>query len=172
MNYNELKEQIKQKMENGGRRTFSREEFNDLTKAYLNDIDNKTVVAKKIGDEIREEEINPVADFRKMIYNILTDFGVDKQEAAKVCTEYKFRNMDAMYPITSEIIMNYLETGKKFSFLPKKDLTCSLTLHEFEEETKMNRAPGKEEEIPTLYKKHRKIKAESNCPSWLKEVVK
>ena len=173
MNYNELKNQIKEKMENGGRRTFSREEFNDLAKAYLNDIDNKTTIAKKIGDEIKEEEIAPVAEFRKMIYTILTDFGVDKQEASKICTnDYKFRNTDALYPVTSELIMNYIETGKKFSFLPRKDLVCSLTLHEFEEETKVNRAPGKEEEIPTLYKKHRKIKAESNCPSWLKEVIK
>ena len=109
----------------------------------------------------------------KDFYNLLTDFGVDKQEAAKVMTnDYKLKNTEALYPIASEIILNYLETGKKFSFLPRKDLVCSLTLHEFEEETKINKAPGKEGEIPTLYRAHKKIKAESNCPSWLKEVIK
>lgn len=172
--YNELKKEIKTKMEEGGRRTFSKEEFNELTKAYLNDIENKTTIVRKIGDTIKEEDVFPVLEFRKkFLFNLLTDFGVDKQEAAKVITnEYKLKNTDALYPVASEIILNYLETGKKFSFLPRKDLVCSLTLHEFEEETKINKAPGKDEEIPTLYKAHKKIKAESNCPSWLKEVIK
>ena len=106
--YNELKQDIKTKMEEGGRRTFSKEEFNELTKAYLNDIQNKTTIVRKIGDTIKEEDVFPVLEFRKkFLFNLLTDFGVDKQEAAKVMTnDYKLKNTDALYPVASEIILN------------------------------------------------------------------
>ena len=104
--YKELRDEIKAKMEEGGRRTFSKEEFNDLTKAYLNDVDNKTTIVKKVGNEVTEQDIYPVLDFRKrFLFNLLTDFGVDKQEAAKVMTnDYKLKNTEALYPIASEII--------------------------------------------------------------------
>ena len=52
--YNELRDEIKAKMEEGGRRTFSKEEFNDLTKAYLNDVDNKTTIVRKVGNDVKD----------------------------------------------------------------------------------------------------------------------
>ena len=170
--YQQLVEEIKQEMANGGRRTFSRE--TELSKAYLNDVNNVAHTIKNKGDEIEESEVAVVDEYRKMIEKILVDFGVDKQEAAKIRTnDYQFTNVDALYPLCSELIYNYIDTGKKFTMLPKYDCVASFTLNEYDEEIKMNKAPGSDSEPkPTKYGKHKKIKVDSNCPGWLKHAVK
>ena len=172
--YQDLVNEIKEEMKNGGRRTFSKETFLELSKAYLNDVGNITHMIKTKNDGIEEIEVNVVDDYRKMIEKILVDFGVDKQEASKIRTnDYQFTNVDALYPLCSELIYNYIDTGKKFTMLPKRDCTASFTLNEFEEEIKMNKAPGSDAEPkPTKYGRHKKIKVESNCPGWLKETIK
>lgn len=171
--YQELVNEVKEEMKNGGRSTFSKDLFSELAKAYLNDVNLTATVAKTKNGEIYTEELAVVDEFRKFVERVLLDFGVDKQEAAKVRTnDYQFTNVDALYPVCSELIMNYIDTGKKFTFLPKEDCVASLVMNEFEEEVKMNKAPGSDAEPkPTLYKKHRRVKAESTCPSWLKSLV-
>lgn len=171
--YNEMVEEIKNDMANGGKRTFSRELFGELSQAYLNDFGARTQVAKTKNGEIHLEEINVVDDFRKFIEKVLLDFGVDKQEATKIRDSYEFTNVDALYPVCSELIMNYIDTGKRFMFLPKEDCVASLLLDEFDEEIKENKNPRDPEAEPkkTLYKKHRKLKCQSSCPPWLKDVL-
>lgn len=174
--YMELVEEVKAEIANGGKRSFSRELFNELTKAYLNDVEgNITTVAKTKNGELVTEEINVPANFRKMIMKILLDFGVDKQEAERILTnEYQFKDVSALYEVASETILNYAGTGKKFNFIPKPDFQCSLLIDDYEEEVKLTKRPGApdEEAKEVLYKQHRKCKVESTCPSWLKSVVK
>ena len=55
--YMELVNEVKEELANGGKRSFSRELFNDLTAAYLNDIGNTTTIAKTKNGELVEEEI-------------------------------------------------------------------------------------------------------------------
>ena len=95
--YNELVNQVKEEIANGGKRSFSRELFNDLTLAYMNDVEgNKTTIAKTKNGELVEDEINVPLNFRKMLMKILLDFGVDKQEAEVILTNnYQFRDLDA-----------------------------------------------------------------------------
>ena len=172
--YQELVAESKDEMANGGRRTFSKETFLELSKAYLNDVNNVAKTIKVKGDKIEESEISVVDDYRKMIEKILIDFGVDKQEASKIRTnEYQFTNVDALYPLCSELIYNYIDTGKKFTMLQKYDCVASFTLNEYDEEVKMNKAPGSDADPkPTKYGKHKKVKVDSNCPAWLKETIK
>ena len=173
--YMELVNEVKEELSNGGKRSFSRELFNDLTAAYLNDIGNTTTIAKTKNGELVEEEINVPLDFRKMVMKILLDFGVDKQEAERVLTnDYQFRDVSAIYEVASETILNYVDTGKKFNFIAKPDLQCSLLIEDYEEEVKMTKRPGADdsEAREVLYKKHRKLKAQSTCPDWLKDVIK
>lgn len=174
--YNELVNEIREELNNGGKRSFSRELFNDLTLAYMNDVENnKTVVAKTKNGEMVEEELNVPANFRKMIYKILLDFGVDKQEAEKIMTnDYQFKDLSALYEVASEVILNYAGTGKKFNFIPKPDLQVSLLIDDYEECIKVNKRPGApdDEAKQVLYKKHRKAKVDSTCPDWLKSIVK
>ena len=173
--YMELVNEVKEELNNGGKRSFSRELFNDLTAAYLNDIGNTTTIAKTKNGELVEEEINVPLDFRKMVMKILLDFGVDKQEAERILTnDYQFRDVSAIYEVASETILNYVDTGKKFNFIATPDLQCSLLIEDYEEEVKMTKRPGADdsEAREVLYKKHRKLKAQSTCPDWLKDVIK
>ena len=173
--YMELVEEVKNELANGGKRSFSRELFNELTTAYLNDVENTVTIAKTRNGELVEEELNVPMNFRKMVMKILLDFGVDKQEAEKILTnDYQFKDLSALYDVSSELIMNYAGTGKKFNFIAKPDMQCSLLIDDYEEEVKLTKRPGApdEEAREVLYKKHRKAKIESTCPSWLKNVVK
>ena len=173
--YNELVNEIREELNNGGKRSFSREMFNELTAAFLNDVENTTTIAKTKNGELIEEDINVPMNFRKMVMKILLDFGVDKQEAERILTnDYQFKDVSALYEVASETILNYAGTGKKFNFITKPDLQCSLIIDDYEEEVKMTKRPGADdsEAREVLYKKHRKAKAESTCPSWLKDVLK
>ena len=173
--YMELVNEVREELQNGGKRSFSRELFNDLTLAYMNDIDNTVTIAKTRNGELVEEELNVPANFRKMIMKILLDFGVDKQEAEKILTnDYQFKDLSALYEVSSELILNYAGTGKKFNFIAKPDLQVSLLIDDYDEEVKLTKRPGApdEEAREVLYKKHRKAKVESTCPSWLKDLVK
>lgn len=174
--YNELVEEVRNELANGGKRSFSRELFNDLTLAYMNDVENnKTTIAKTKNGEMVTEEINVPANFRKMIYKILLDFGVDKQEAERIMTnDYQFKDLNALYEVASETILNYAGTGKKFNFITKPDLQVSLLIDDYEECVKINKRPGAsdDEAKQVLYQKHRKCKVESTAPEWLKKVVK
>lgn len=174
--YLELVNEVKEEIANGGKRSFSKELFNELTAAYLNDVENnKTTIAKTKNGELVEEEINVPLDFRKMVMKILLDFGVDKQEAERILTnDYQFRDVSAIYEVASETILNYAGTGKKFNFIAKPDFQCSLLIDDYEEEIKMTKRPGADdsEAREVLYKKHRKAKVESTAPAWLREVIK
>ena len=175
-NYNELVNEVREEIVNGGKRSFSRELFNELTAAYLNDVENNTTkIAKTRNGELVEEEINVPLDFRRMLFKILMDFGVDRQEAERILTnDYQFKDVSALYEVSSELILNYAGTGKKFNFIAKPDLQCSLIIDDYEEEVKMTKRPGADdsEAKEVLYKKHRKVKVESTCPSWLRDVIK
>ena len=47
--YMEMVNEIREEINNGGKRSFSRELFNELTAAYLNDVENnKTTIAKTV----------------------------------------------------------------------------------------------------------------------------
>ena len=173
--YNELVNEVREELANGGKRSFSRELFNDLTLAYMNDVDNTVTIAKTRNGELVEEELNVPANFRKMIMKILLDFGVDKQEAEKILTnDYQFKDLSALYEVSSELILNYAGTGKKFNFIAKPDLQVSLLIDDYEEEVKLTKRPGApdEEAREVLYKKHRKAKVNSSCPEWLKDLVR
>ena len=173
--YNELVNEIREEIANGGKRSFSRELFNELTAAYLNDVNNTTTIAKTKNGELVEEELNVPMNFRKMVMKILLDFGVDKQEAERILTnDYQFKDVSAIYEVASETILNYAGTGKKYNFITKPDLQCSLIIDDYDEEVKLTKRPGAEESEAkeVLYKKHRKAKAQSTCPDWLKDVVK
>lgn len=173
--YNELVNEIREEITNGGKRSFSRELFNELTAAYLNDVNNTTTIAKTKNGELVEEELNVPMNFRKMVMKILLDFGVDKQEAERILTnDYQFKDVSAIYEVASETILNYASTGKKYNFITKPDLQCSLIIDDYDEEVKLTKRPGAEESEAkeVLYKKHRKASIKSTCPDWLKDVVK
>ena len=96
--YLELVNEVKEEIANGGKRSFSRELFNELTAAYLNDVENnKTTIAKTKNGELVEEEINVPLDFRKNGNENIIRLGVDKQEAERILTnDYQFKDVSAI----------------------------------------------------------------------------
>lgn len=154
------------------KKNFSRKDYDELFTAFLNENDYETETVTVKGDELVRTTVKPVAEFRKVFYNTLIDFGVDKQEAAKILDgSYQFAKTPGAYEFTSEVMENYLK-HKKFNFLPKEDLVASIVLDEVDEEEKEFRKPGTDEKSKKRIKKHRKIKAKSTAPKWAKIDIK
>lgn len=168
----ELAANVKLSAKGKAKKNFSRKDFDQLFTAFLNENDYETEVVSVKGEELVRETVKPVAEFRKVFYNTLLDFGVDKQEAAKILDgTYQFNKTPGAYEFTSEVLENYLK-HKKFNFLPKEDLAASIVLEDVEEEVKEFRKPGTDEKSKKRIKKHRKVKAKSSAPKWAKIEIK
>lgn len=173
--FNEVFEEIKASIavEDGKKkkRGFSRTEFNRLAKAFVNDHNFTSTRAKTKGGVMVEEEIMPVKEFRKMLETMLKDFGVDKQEAAAVLDTYEFKKFDGMYEFCSELIYQYMNTGKRFDFVPKVDWNTTLWIDEVEEceSYHINPKDPKGPKKKVKKQKHRVTGKKSKCPAWLKE---
>lgn len=164
----ELAENVKVTAKGKEKKNFSRASFDDLFTAFLNENDYETEVVTLKGGELDRKTIKPVAEFRKVFYNTLLDFGVDKQEAQKILDgSYQFSKTPGAYEFTSEIMENYLK-HKKFNFLSKEDLNASISLETVDEGVKESRIPNSDEKVKHNIKKHRKIKASSKAPKWAK----
>lgn len=153
-------------------KTFSRGDFEGLFVAFLNENDYELSAASLKEGELVQKVSKPVAEFRKVFYNALLDFGVDKQEAEKMLDgTYQFTKGAGSYEFISELLFNYLE-NKKFDFVTKSDFKGSIVLEEREEEEKEFRIPGTDTKKRKQIKKHRRIKAKSSAPAWSKIEIK
>lgn len=168
--FNEIKGNVTLSKKGKIVKSFSRTDFDKLAKAFLNTPGyTVTAIGTKEG-EVVEKEIKPVEKFRGMIQAILKDFGVDKQEAARVLEDsYEIKNIDGMYEVCSELIYKYLDAGKKFDFITQNDFLGSLTVDEVAETVGTFRNIRTKEEIKIKKKAHKVLKHKSKCPKWLKE---
>lgn len=172
MSFSEVKKEIFDSVEASKRTTFSESAFNRLTSALVNEAGYEVKVAKAKGDEVVEEIITPVAEFRKaVIGGIAKSAGADDAEVAKLVEKYKFASTTPWYPIVSEAITASMEAGKSFTFIPKADMRASLRMENKEEAIKMVGGPNtsKDEKVPTVYGAHRRIKCSSACPKNLRK---
>lgn len=168
-NFNEVLEQIKESTKGKKAKTFSRTDFDTLMKAYINDVSYEGTVVKVENGEPVEKTIKPVEAFRGMLEEILIDFGIDKQEAARIKDDsYAIKHVDCMYEFISEIVYKYMEAGKKFDFMPRYDFVGSISLDEKEDSERECTNPRTKEKIVVKSKKHKELKQKSKCPSWLK----
>lgn len=155
---------------------FSKEAFNEQIKAILNNPDYKVEVvkvskAKAEGYDVTEVAVT--AGFRKFCKKLLEQFGVDKYESEKVMSnEFQFSNVDGLYEFICAAIYEYIDAGNKFDFVPRMGFKGSLELVDVEEKTKTSKlrdkVSGEERVYTTFMKKHKKLKASSSCPSYLK----
>lgn len=173
MNFDKLKKEMQEQIEKGDKkRNHSKSDFNKFTKAFLNDTSFTSYKIKGVDEKGQpvKEEIKPVESYRKDIKKVLLDFGVDKQEAEKIM-EYQFRNTDAAYEMVSELLYQYLDTGKKFGFIPKTDFNGSIFIDnvEADDDWQEYRIPSKPGEFTyTKRERHKVLNRKSTCPNWLK----
>lgn len=154
------------------KKTFSQSDFEKLFLAFLNENDYTTEVVKSKGGELVKIPIQPVKEFRRTFYEVLLDYGVDKEQAQSMLDgSYQFRKVHGAYEFVSEVLTSYLES-KTFAFIPKEDLTAVLSIGPVEEVIKEFRVPTAEGEAPRTVKKkvlkHRKMKVKSGAPAWSK----
>jgi len=151
--------------------SFSRGDFDKLTKAFLNEINYKVETVSNKANEIVTKEVFPVQLFRNMIKTILLDFGVDAQEAQRVVESYEFRNTDGFYEVCSEIIYKYADTGRKFDFIPKADFNGSIVLKDVAEFVGEYTNIQDGTKINIRKEAHKLLKAKSRCPKGKKHRI-
>lgn len=173
--FNEVKSEIKKNKKSGKSvKSFSKSAFDKLAKALINEpgyVINS--VAVKNG-KVEDREIKPVEKFRSGLKLILQDFGVDKQEAARVLdSSYEIRSVEGFYELVSELLYTYVDAGKKFDFIPRKDFIGSLSLREVEEMTTEHKNIQDPTQVFKVKKgKHKQLEKKSKAPRWLKTRLK
>ncbi|HEY8401796.1 MAG TPA: hypothetical protein VIK89_11060 [Cytophagaceae bacterium] len=154
-------------------KSWSRSDFDRLAKALVNDVDYTIDAVSIKNGEVQKKEIKPVQLYRNTIRAILQDFGVDKQEAARIMdSSYEIRSVDGLYELASELIYKYMEAGKKFDFITREDFMGSLTLREVDESVSEHKSISKDGEPSKTFKvkkgKHKQLEKKSKAPRWLK----
>jgi len=149
--------------------SFSRNDFNQLVNAYMNDTSYQMDYCV-IRDGKKEVQTIPVVkEFReKVLVPLLVEFGVDKQEAVRVIDSYKFKQnqTDGFYELIMDIVYRYMETGKKLNFPSREDFNGSIRLKDIEGGVTVNREGKKVER-----KNHKSLVKKSSCPSWLRHAL-
>lgn len=155
-------------------KSFSRSDFDKLTKAILNDPDYSYEVHALRKGKIETKTIKPVELWRASIRAILQDFGVDKQEAARVLEKsYQIRNVNGFYELASAIIYEFIDAGKSFAFPTRHDFTGSISLREVEESvTEHKNIQNPSEKFKVKQKKHKRLEKKSKTAKWLKNRLK
>lgn len=170
-----LTERIKKDRENLIKKTWSKSYFVDLLTDYINEPEFESHVIEMQKDDAGKEVAKavksyPIKKFRKTLKNILMDFGVDATDAEKIVTDYKFKKKDVetMYDFMTDFIYLYLESGRKLQLFKKEDAALALIMEEKDPYEKDFEGNEKRAASHVKYKKHKKVRAESKCPDWLK----
>lgn len=165
-----LEERNEERKKDGKRlvSTFSRRDFDQLAMITLNDPDYQTEVCSIKNGELHENTIEPVKDFRlKFLKPIFLDCKLDKEDAEAKAKNYKFTKSQAetLYPLINDMIYNYINTGKKFNMLSRKDFIGSIGIKHNEESVVENHIHG----TKTKRGAYKSLTKKSGTPSWLKE---
>lgn len=170
---------IKEEREKMKSRAFSRDSFNSLLADYMNDADYESLSVKTVNGEACLVSSQPVKKFRKIIKNILEEYGVDKKDSETILDKYKFKrkDVDEMYEFISEFIYLYLSTGRNLNLFAKEEAVASIKLEdvkEFEKDYpiyKKNDKTEKFEKVGVSHIKaenHKKLRTTSSTPKWKK----
>ena len=154
---------------------FSKKDFSELTAAFLNDDGYTAKNIKTVKGEYVTVEEQPVAAFRNaFIKDVLVKHGVDKQEAEAAARAYEYspKQAEALYPVITELLYQYIGAGRTFSFQNKEDFVAAIKMRHIDahESTFKNRETGVE--TVTMIQPHRVLIKKSSAPSWKKKKKK
>lgn len=171
--FNEIKSEITTGRSGKPVKSFSKSAFDKLAKAMVNEVDYTIEAVSIKNGEVQSKELKPVQMYRNVIKGILQDFGVDKQEATRILdSSYEIRSVDGLYELASELIYQYIDAGKKFDFVPRRDFTGSLSLREIDETVSEHKLINKEGTVKVKKEKHKVLEKKSKAPRWLKTHLK
>lgn len=149
------------------KKTFNEAQFNELGTALINDPDYVVETVEIKDGETIKVETTPSADFRKaVIGSVARKAGVDSAEVERLVAEHQFPTLP-LYGIVDETITAYLEAGKRYAFQKRDTIQASLIMEDVAGEEKETTAPGTNVKGVRITQDHKKIKAQSYCPSHL-----
>lgn len=173
--FNEIKENTTVTKSGKIKKTFSRTDFDNLLKALLNEKDYTAEYWNIKNGEPTKKEVQPVKLFRESLKRVLTSFGVDNADAAKIVTDYTFTDVSGWYELMSEIIYKYMEANKKFDFPTREDFKASISIKTVDEcvgefnKIRSKDDPNPPEKFKIKTKSHKILEKRSKAPSWLKD---
>ena len=176
--FNEIKSNVSVGKNGKVKKTFSRADFDTLLKAMVNDVEYTTTYCGTKNGELVKKEVQPVKMFRESLKRVLTNFGVDSNDAEKIVSEYKFTNVDGWYELMSEIIYRYMEADKKFDFPTREDFKGSISMKNVDEAVgtyssiKKKGETGPVDTFKIETKSHKILEKKSKAPNWLKKKFK
>lgn len=170
--FEEKKQELLEAVDNkSDRKVFSIAGFNKLGTALLNDPDYVAKVSVTKNGELQEQDTTPVADLRKkMIGDVLKAAGHDADEQEKFVKEYQYPTLP-LHGVISEMLTEYMDTGKPFVFNRKNDMKASILIEKQPEVVKEVKSPSTGEVKKKRYSEYRKMKTKSTCPSNLRSDV-
>lgn len=151
---------------------FSKKKEAVFTQSLLNTNDYKQTVVKTKNGEFIDEEITPVADFRKQfIGGVLSKYGVDKQICNDANENYEFteKQASAFNNLARESIEQFMRAGFTYDFNKKKDFAGSIKLNNIDDRVITSRVPGTDVSIKTHEFPHKVLVKKSGTPKWCKE---
>lgn len=148
---------------------FTKDTFEKLNSSFINELDYEVEVVKSRAEDgtVVKETIKPVQEFReKFIKPILKEVGIDSAECDALANKEINAKLSGFYDYSSELIWNYMETGRQFNLLPKDDFQGGFYLvnEEADSEPTQHRVPKKDEFVYVKKDAHKVIKAKSKCP--------
>jgi len=171
--FKEVFDEIKNSSSGASRqvKSFSRADFDKLMTAYLNTPEYSAETAKIREGNLVVDEIYPVKAFRSMLKEILKSFGIDEQEASNIIEKYKFKESQGktFYDLFTEVMYQYMSAGKKFDLITKKDFKGGMLIEDVKGSVSDYKAPRSGEVGKVKKEDHRKLKAKSKVPKWLKD---
>lgn len=176
----DLAKNIKKNGKGNAIHSFSRSDFNSLFGAFINDPKHEMETVQLVDGKLTNITTPVVKEFRdKFITPILVEYGISKEEAVKAADDYRFKNaqVSAAYDFIAEILYQYLDAGKKFTFPNRKDFQGSIHLKEVAEATvERDIRDIKDHKTVIGHKKekrakHKTIVKKSTAPVWLRHVL-
>jgi len=176
--YDDLKEEIRRKVNEAGGTRYSQSDLRDLTHTLINTPEHTVKTYIKDGEPV---ETQPVKHYRESLKPVLKQFGVDAAEMGKIQeVEFTKDHAAAINELATTIVKDYTGVGRKL-ILPVTDENESqmeifqVKRAEKVEETKkpQKNEDGTYTQVPTgkekTTKEHAEMRVSNKIPHWLVE---
>lgn len=154
---------------------YSKKKEAMMTQSLLNTPDYSSKVMRTKNGEYIEEEIMPVAEFRKQfVGKVLRDAGVDKAQAEDAEKNYEFTmaQSTAFANMARENTEQFMRAGFTYEVAKKKDLVASTKIEKIDARDVVARVPLTGETTESHHGAHLELTRKSSTPAWLKKRIK
>lgn len=175
--YEQLKQEMREKVQKAGGSRYSKSDRTSLTQTLLNTPDHEVqVYMKDCPDPVSTK---PVAHYRESLKPVLKQFGVDAAELDKIQTvEFSKDHAEAFNELAEVAMKDYVATGRKVILPITSPTESQMEISQVErpEKTEDTRklvesSPGVYESVPTGERKttkaHTEMKVSNKIPGWL-----